>query len=51
MQISIDGSKAMAKAQFTVPYVQWGLKNPSLLIWKAENDVAIGLNLVGQISH
>ncbi|WP_158750531.1 YceI family protein [Acidobacterium sp. S8] len=51
MQIHIDGSKATAKGQFVVPYVQWGLKNPSFLIWKAENDVAIDLNLVGQISN
>jgi hypothetical protein len=51
MQIHIDGSKATAKTNFMVPYVQWGLKNPSFLIWKAENDVAIDLNLVGQISH
>jgi polyisoprenoid-binding protein YceI len=51
MQIHIDGSKATAKGQFVVPYVQWGLKNPSFLIWKAENDVGIDLNLVGQISH
>jgi polyisoprenoid-binding protein YceI len=51
MQIHIDGSKATARAKFVVPYVQWGLKNPSLLIWKAENDVAIDLNLVGQISN
>ena len=51
MQIHIDGSKATAKAQFVVPYIQWGLKNPSFLIWKAENDVAIDLNLVGQISN
>jgi flavin-dependent dehydrogenase len=51
MHIHIDGSKATAKAQFVVPYVQWGLKNPSFLIWKAENDVAIDLNLVGQISN
>jgi polyisoprenoid-binding protein YceI len=50
MQIHIDGSKAMAKGQFVVPYVQWGLKNPSFLIWKAENNVGIDLNLVGQIS-
>ena len=51
MQIHIDGSKATAKAQFVVPYIQWGLKNPSFLIWKAENDVAIDLNLVGQVSN
>ena len=50
MQIHIDGSKGTAKAQFVVPYVQWGLKNPSFLIWKAENDVAIDLSLVGKIA-
>jgi polyisoprenoid-binding protein YceI len=50
MQIHIDGSKATAKAQFVVPYVQWGLKNPSFLIWKAGNDVAIDLFLAGQLS-
>jgi polyisoprenoid-binding protein YceI len=51
MQIHIDGSKATAKAQFVIPYVQWGLKNPSFLVWKAENDVAIDLNLVGQVAN
>jgi polyisoprenoid-binding protein YceI len=51
MQIHIDGSKATAKGQFVVPYVQWGLKNPSFLIWKAENDVKMDLNLIGQISN
>jgi polyisoprenoid-binding protein YceI len=50
MQIQIDGSKATARAQFVVPYVQWGLKNPSFMFWKAENDVAIDLNVVGQVS-
>jgi len=51
MQLHVDGSKATAKAQFVVPYVQWGLKNPSFLIWKAENDVAIDLTLVGNIGN
>ena len=51
MQIHIDGSNATAKGQFVVPYVQWGLKNPSFLIWKAENDVGMDLNLIGQISN
>ena len=51
MGIHMDGSKATTKAQFVVPYVQWGLKNPSFLIWKAENDVAMDINLVGQVSN
>ena len=50
MHIHIGGTTATAKAQFVLPYVQWGLKNPSFLIWKAENDVAINLNLVGRLS-
>jgi hypothetical protein len=51
MQIHMDGSKTTARAHFVVPYVQWGLKNPSFMFWKAENDVAVDLNLVGHISN
>jgi polyisoprenoid-binding protein YceI len=49
--VHLDGAGATAKAHLVVPYVQWGLKNPSFLIWKAENDVAIDLNLVGTVSR
>jgi polyisoprenoid-binding protein YceI len=51
MLVHLDGAGATAKGHFVVPYVQWGVKNPSFLIWKAENDVAIDLNLVGTISR
>jgi polyisoprenoid-binding protein YceI len=51
MAIHMDGSSTTARAKFVIPYVQWGLKNPSFLIWKAENDVAVDLNLVGQVSN
>ena len=50
MLVHLDGASATAKAHFVVPYVQWGLKNPSFLIWKADNDVAIDLSLTGRIS-
>ena len=50
MLVRLEGASATAKGHFVVPYVQWGLKNPSFLIWKAENDVAIDLDLVGTIS-
>ena len=51
MQIHRNGSTATAKAQFVVPYVQWGLKNPSFMFWKAENDVTIRLSLIGRVSN
>ena len=49
--VHLDGTNTSAKAHFVVPYVQWGLKNPSFMFWKADNDVAIDLNLVGTISN
>jgi polyisoprenoid-binding protein YceI len=49
--VHLEGTAATAKAHFVVPYVQWGLKNPSFLIWKADNDVAIDLSLAGRLSQ
>jgi polyisoprenoid-binding protein YceI len=50
MRVHIDGAGCTAKTHFMIPYVQWGLKDPSFLIWKADNDVAIDLDLVGHLS-
>ena len=48
--VHLEGAAATANAHFVVPYVAWGLKNPSFLIWKADNDVAIDLSLAGRLS-
>jgi polyisoprenoid-binding protein YceI len=48
--VRVEGTAATAKAHFVVPYVQWGLKNPSFLIWKADDDVAIDLFVSGRLS-
>ena len=48
--VHLEGTAATAKAHFVVPYVKWGLKNPSFLIWKADDDVAIDLYLAGRLS-
>lgn len=50
VQMHLSDSDAVAKAHFVVPYIQWGLKNPSFLFWKASNDVAIDLSLVGTLA-
>ncbi len=48
--VRLEGTTATAKAHFVVPYVRWGLKNPSFLIWKADDDVVIDLFLAGRLS-
>ena len=48
--VHLEGTTAAAKAHLVVPYIKWGLKNPSFLIWKADNDVAIDLFLTGRLS-
>ena len=51
MLVHLEGNTATAKAHFSVPYIQWGLKDPSFLFWKADKDVAIDLYLTGQLSR
>ena len=48
--VHLEGTTATAKAHFVVPYIQWGLKDPSFLFWKADNAVAINLFLTGRLS-
>jgi polyisoprenoid-binding protein YceI len=50
MQIHLDGTNLTAKTHFTVPYVQWGLKDPSVFILKVAKEVDIDLSLVGRLS-
>ena len=49
--VHIEGTTATAKAHFVVPYIQWGLKDPSFLFWKADKDVSIDLFLTGRLSQ
>jgi polyisoprenoid-binding protein YceI len=48
--VHLEGTTATARAHFVVPYIQWGLKDPSFLFWKADKEVAIDLVLTGRIS-
>lgn len=50
MQIHIDGATCTAKTHFTIPYVKWGLKDPSIFILKVAKDVDIDLTLTGRLT-
>jgi len=49
MQIHIEGATLTAKTRFTVPYVSWGLKDPSIFILKVAKEVDIDLTLAGSL--
>jgi polyisoprenoid-binding protein YceI len=51
LQIHIDGENCNAKAHFVIPYVQWGLKDPSFLVFRAEKQVALDISLTGRVSQ
>jgi polyisoprenoid-binding protein YceI len=50
MQIHIDRETLTAQTRFQVPYVQWGLKDPSIFILKVAKVVDIELTLEGRVS-
>lgn len=50
MQIHIDADTLTAKTHFVVPYVKWGLKDPSVFILKVAKEVDIDLTLVGRVT-
>ncbi|MDE3103590.1 MAG: YceI family protein [Acidobacteriota bacterium] len=49
MQVHVEGTQCKAVGSFPVPYVAWGLKDPSTLMIKVEKQVAIDLVLAGQL--
>lgn len=50
MQIHIDGATLTARTHFTVPYVKWGLKDPSVFVLRVAKEVEISPTLVGSLS-
>jgi hypothetical protein len=51
MQIHIDGQNLTARGSFIVPYMKWGLKDPSVFVLRVAKEVHIDLNLAGTVSR
>lgn len=49
VKADIEGNHLTAMAEFSVPYVKWGLKNPSTLFLRVNDTVPIEINAVGEI--
>jgi polyisoprenoid-binding protein YceI len=44
------GGRFQIKTKFSVPYVKWGLKNPSNLFLKVDNSVDVDIHATAQLS-
>jgi len=51
MIVQVSGDKIHAIGSFAVPYVQWGLKDPSSFMIKVNKEVHVDLDLSGTLRH
>lgn len=51
MKVHMEGDQLHASGSFSVPYVKWGLKDPSTLMLRVNKEVQIDLSLTGTLHH
>jgi len=49
--LDVNGSVVSANVPFEVPYVKWGLKNPSTLFLRVSDKVQINVHMVGKFTQ
>ncbi|HXI03121.1 MAG TPA: YceI family protein, partial [Candidatus Saccharimonadales bacterium] len=50
-EVSISGVKLTGTARLTIPYVEWGMKDPSVLFLRARKEVEVTIHLEGSIQR
>lgn len=43
------GDELTAKCHFTIPYVAWGMTNPSILMFRVADDVSVDIATAGKV--
>lgn len=49
VQATAEGNSLTAETSFVIPYIQWGLKNPSALFLRVSDKVTIHIHAVGSL--
>jgi hypothetical protein len=48
-KIHVDGGRLTGTARFTVPFVEWGMKDPSVFVLRVKKKVQVTLDLNGSV--
>jgi polyisoprenoid-binding protein YceI len=48
-KVRLQGDQLIASTHFAIPYVQWGMRNPSTLFLRVNDKVMIDLRVVGRL--
>jgi polyisoprenoid-binding protein YceI len=51
MPVQITGDDLAATTRFVIPYVSWGLKNPSTFLLRVSDKVTIDISAAGRVSR
>ncbi len=50
LSVRVAGDQLFADTHFTIPYVKWGMKNPSTFILRVSDKVEIGIHASGHLT-
>lgn len=49
LKVSVNGNRTTAKGSFQIPFVEWGMKDPSVFILRVEKFVTVKIAVAGAI--